>query len=189
MTLLQILITINGIKMFKSKYTPISVAWEITLACNMNCMHCGQFAGETRLNELTTKEAFNLCEELQNLNTEIINLTGGEPILRKDWRDIGKKIRDLGMDLSLLTNGLVINKEIVQSTATHKRQRRYLYHASLHICLDLLYRHHIIHGIIERPKIGINLCPHIAWKEPQFFTRFHRRPRHYDPAHIAILQC
>lgn len=113
MTLLQILITIKGIKMFKSKYTPLSVAWEITLACNMNCMHCGQSAGETRLNELTTKEALNLCEELQNLNTEIVNLTGGEPILRKDWKEIGKKIRDLGIDLSLLTNGLAINDEIV----------------------------------------------------------------------------
>ena len=99
--------------MFKSKYTPISVAWEITLVCNMNCMHCGQSAGESRLNELTTKEALNLCNQLNDLNAEIVNLTGGEPILRKDWPEIGKKIRDLGMDLSLLSNGLAIDEKTV----------------------------------------------------------------------------
>ena len=97
--------------MLRSKYTPISVAWEITLACNMNCMHCGQSAGESRSNELTTKEALDLCDQLNKLNAKVINLTGGEPILRKDWSDIGKKIRDLGMDLSLLSNGLAIDEK------------------------------------------------------------------------------
>ena len=98
--------------MFKNKYEPISVAWEITLTCNMSCMHCGSSAGDSRKNELTTKEALDLCDQLQGLNTKIVNLTGGEPILRKDWFEIGEKIRDLGMDLSLLTNGLAVNEKI-----------------------------------------------------------------------------
>jgi len=101
-----------------SKYKPISVAWEITLKCNMNCMHCGSTAGESRVNELTTKEALNLCEDLHKLNTKIVNLTGGEPILRKDWAEIGKKIRDLGMDLSLLSNGLALNEKIAAQLRT-----------------------------------------------------------------------
>jgi len=99
--------------MFRSKYIPVSVAWEITLACNMNCMHCGSSAGRLRSNELTTKEALDLCDQLHELNAKVINLTGGEPILRKDWSEIGKKIRDLGMDLSLLSNGLAIDEKTV----------------------------------------------------------------------------
>ena len=70
--------------MLKSKFIPLSVAWELTLACNMNCMHCGSSAGQTRPNELTTKEALDLCDQLNELNAKFINLTGGEPILRKD---------------------------------------------------------------------------------------------------------
>lgn len=99
--------------MFRSRYIPISVAWELTLECNMKCMHCGQSAGQSRSNELTTKEALDLCEQLKKLNAEVINLTGGEPILRKDWSEIGKKIRDLGIDLSLLSNGLAIDDKTV----------------------------------------------------------------------------
>lgn len=98
--------------MFRPKYVPVSVAWEITLECNMNCMHCGSSAGQTRSNELTTKEALDLCDQLNESNAEIINLTGGEPILRNDWLAIGKKIRDLGMDLSLLSNGFALDEKI-----------------------------------------------------------------------------
>jgi radical SAM protein with 4Fe4S-binding SPASM domain len=99
--------------MFKSKYKLTSVAWEITLACNMKCMHCGSSAGKSRLNELTTNEALDLCNQFNDLNVEIVNLTGGEPILRKDWFDIGKKIKDLGMDLSLLSNGLALDEKTI----------------------------------------------------------------------------
>ena len=99
--------------MFKSKYKLTSVAWEITLACNMKCMHCGSSAGKSRLNELTKKEALDLCNQFTELNVEIVNLTGGEPILRGDWLDIGKKIKDLGMDLSLLSNGLALDEKTI----------------------------------------------------------------------------
>ena len=100
--------------LFRNRYAPVSVAWEFTLTCNMNCMHCGSSAGDSRENELTTKEALALCDEFQKLDTKVVNLTGGEPILRKDWFEVGKKIRDLGMDLSLLSNGLALNEKIVK---------------------------------------------------------------------------
>ena len=99
--------------MVKTKFRLLSVAWELTLECNMKCMHCGSSAGHSRSNELTTKEALNLCEQLNELNAKSINLTGGEPILRKDWFTIGSRIRDLGMKLSLLSNGYALNKKII----------------------------------------------------------------------------
>jgi radical SAM protein with 4Fe4S-binding SPASM domain len=79
----------------------------------MNCLHCGQSAGEVRTNELTTEEALELCNQLNELNTKVINLTGGEPILRRDWIEIGKRIRDLGIDLSILSNGLALDEKII----------------------------------------------------------------------------
>ena len=98
--------------MSRSKHIPLSVAWELTLACNMKCMHCGSTAGQTRTNELTTKEALDLCDQLKELKAKYINFTGGEAILRSDWIEIGKKVKDLGMELSLLSNGLAIDEKI-----------------------------------------------------------------------------
>ena len=55
--------------MLKNKYTPVSAIWEITLDCNMHCMHCGSSAGNARLNELSTKEALDVCKVLNQLGT------------------------------------------------------------------------------------------------------------------------
>jgi radical SAM protein with 4Fe4S-binding SPASM domain len=99
--------------MLKSKHVPLSVAWELTLTCNMKCMHCGSSAGDTRTHELTTKEALDLCHQLQELRAKYINLTGGEAILREDWYDISKEIRELGMEVSVLSNGLALNEKII----------------------------------------------------------------------------
>lgn len=99
--------------MKKSRYVPISVGWELTLECNMKCMHCGSFAGPHRENELTTKESLNLCEQLYELKSKYINFTGGEAILRNDWFEIGKRVKDLGMEVSILTNALALDRNII----------------------------------------------------------------------------
>jgi len=97
----------------KNKYSPGQVVWELTLRCNLKCLHCGSTAGKARKNELTTEEALKLCEDLAELKTQEVCLMGGEPFLRKDWYIIGKKIRDLEMKLMFISNGYNINKDII----------------------------------------------------------------------------
>ena len=80
----------------RTKYIPLSITWELTLTCNMRCMHCGSSTGNTRIHELTTHEALNLCSQLHDLQAKYINLTGAEALLRKDWYDISKEIKDHG---------------------------------------------------------------------------------------------
>ena len=86
--------------------------WEITLACNMNCKHCGSSAGIARQNELNTKECYVLCEELAETKCNTVSLMGGEPFIRKDWHLIAECVKDLGMDLAIVSNGLLIPREI-----------------------------------------------------------------------------
>lgn len=99
--------------MFKKRYAPLSVVWETTLACNMKCLHCGSSAGQSRKNELTTQEGLGLCEDLKKLGTRLITLMGGEPFLRKDWHVLAQHIRGLGMNLTIMSNGLLIDEKIV----------------------------------------------------------------------------
>lgn len=94
------------------KYNLDCAVWEITLACNLRCKHCGSSAGTTRKNELTTQECFKLCEELAEVGCQEVSLMGGEPFVRKDWNDIAWCVKDLGMDLAFVTNGILVPKVI-----------------------------------------------------------------------------
>ena len=49
------------------RYRPKICVWEITLACNAHCIHCGSVAGEPRADELGTDEAVvqNVAKEYE----------------------------------------------------------------------------------------------------------------------------
>ncbi len=80
--------------------------WEITLKCNARCIHCGSHAGKTRPNELSTKEALAIVDDLADLGCKDVTLSGGEPLLRKDWPELAGRINQHKMKLSMITNGL-----------------------------------------------------------------------------------
>lgn len=95
--------------------TPPSIAiLELTLDCNMECIHCGSSAGKTRKNELSTDEAKKTINQLAEIGTKGVALMGGEVFLRKDWYEISEEIKKLGMKLSIATNGYFKPENIVQ---------------------------------------------------------------------------
>ena len=69
----------------KNNWKPRSVVWELTLACNLRCGHCGSRAGRKLPDELGTAECLDLVGQLEALGCELITLSGGEPTLRADW--------------------------------------------------------------------------------------------------------
>ena len=88
--------------------------WEITLKCNIHCLHCGSSADtNTRPKELTTDEALDLIEQLADLGCKRVVLSGGEPFLRKDWAVLAMRIKELGMRVSFISNGYVVNQDLV----------------------------------------------------------------------------
>jgi radical SAM protein with 4Fe4S-binding SPASM domain len=102
------------------KFFPEVVVWEITFACNMRCIHCGTSAGKRRPDELTTTEALNLIDELTGLGCTSITLSGGEPLMRDDWRELAARIRRNGARLYMVTNGFMITPEIARDLADLK---------------------------------------------------------------------
>ena len=91
--------------------------WEFTLACNLNCIHCGSSAGSRRSDELTTQEALKLCGDLKSAGCCGVALMGGEPFLRRDFWQVAREIRALGMELSVITNGTAADEEIIKKLA------------------------------------------------------------------------
>ena len=78
---------------------PFTVAWELTRACALACVHCRAEAEPTPdPNELTTDEALKVVDQLAALGPAVLVLTGGDPLMRRDLFEIveyavGRKMR------------------------------------------------------------------------------------------------
>jgi radical SAM protein with 4Fe4S-binding SPASM domain len=99
--------------MWRKPFIPMSALFELTLQCNMRCIHCGSSAGVRRTTELSTEEWIRITRELSDMKCRLVGLLGGEPFIRKDWYTISQTIKDYGMDLSIMSNGALINDKLL----------------------------------------------------------------------------
>jgi radical SAM protein with 4Fe4S-binding SPASM domain len=95
------------------RYRPIYAVWEITLACDLACRHCGSRAGRERPDELSTAECLDLVNQMADLGVKEVSLIGGEAYLREDWLDIIREIRRRGMSCGTTTGGRGLTAERV----------------------------------------------------------------------------
>lgn len=86
-----------------AELTPVHVVWEVTLACNLKCQHCGSRAGRPRPDELNTAEALELIDHLAALGTRELTLIGGEAYLRRDWIELIRRSRANGIRTAVQT--------------------------------------------------------------------------------------
>lgn len=86
--------------------------WEITLRCNLSCLHCGSRASESRANELSTEEALDLVRQLAEVGIDEVALIGGEAFLRRDWLEIAAAITKRGMICTMVTGGYGITEKL-----------------------------------------------------------------------------
>ncbi|MEE8409940.1 MAG: radical SAM protein [Myxococcota bacterium] len=93
---------------------PLYCVWELTLACNQRCGHCGSRAGRARPDELDTEECLGVVRSLAKLGCQVITLSGGEPTLRRDWDVIAAEIRAQGMIPNMVTNAFALASEDIR---------------------------------------------------------------------------
>lgn len=94
-------------------YQPMTAVWEITMGCNMRCKHCGSSCENPLPDELTTEEALDLADQIADLGLTWITLSGGEPLIRKDWHLIAKRLSDKGVIPNIISNGWLVNDDII----------------------------------------------------------------------------
>lgn len=99
------------------KTRPIYAVWEITLACDLGCQHCGSRAGRARPEELSTEQCFELVAQMAALGIREVTLIGGEAYLREDWTQIIAEVRAKGMDCTMTTGGRGVTLERAQAAA------------------------------------------------------------------------
>ncbi len=97
------------------QYKPVYAVWEVTLACDLACRHCGSRAGRARPDELTTAECLDLVAQMADLGVMELTLIGGEAYLRDDFSEIVRKAAGLGIVTSMTTGGRGVTPEIASA--------------------------------------------------------------------------
>jgi radical SAM protein with 4Fe4S-binding SPASM domain len=90
---------------------PVYAVWEITLRCDLACLHCGSRAGKGRPDELSTAEALDAVDQIAALGVREVSLIGGEVYLREDWEQIARRVKDRGMACGIVTGGRGFTRE------------------------------------------------------------------------------
>ncbi|MCV9933260.1 GTP 3',8-cyclase MoaA [Flavobacterium sp. LS1R47] len=83
--------------------------------CNLRCTYCMPADGITLTpkNELmSAEEVFAIAQTFVQNGVDKIRLTGGEPLLRKDFPEIISKLATFNIKLSLTTNGILIDRHL-----------------------------------------------------------------------------
>lgn len=91
----------------KHNYLRIS----ITEHCNLRCTYCMPEDGiqlTPKSHLMTSDEIISIAQTFVNLGVTKIRLTGGEPLVRKDAKDIILRLGKLGVNLTITTNGILV---------------------------------------------------------------------------------
>jgi radical SAM enzyme (rSAM/lipoprotein system) len=95
------------------------ILWECTLRCNLNCIHCGSDCKkDSSINDMHPEVFYGALDQIKDLinpNKTMIVLTGGEALLRNDIENIGVNLYKRGFPWSVVTNGMLLTKERLQS--------------------------------------------------------------------------
>lgn len=91
------------------------LSWIINNACNLKCVHCYPNSGAETRKEFATEDFETLCNNLMGMHFKRVFLSGGEPILDKNfykYLEIALKISD---DVFICSNGTRLTDEVLQS--------------------------------------------------------------------------
>lgn len=97
---------------------PLNGTFELTPLCNMNCKMCYIRMSQEELKErgclLSKEQWISLAKECVKEGMLFLLLTGGEPFLRSDFKEIYTELKKLGLYITINSNGTLINEEVVE---------------------------------------------------------------------------
>ncbi len=85
----------------------------LTEKCNMRCTYCMPADGIPLLPQkhlMQADEVFAIAKQFVKMGVDKIRLTGGEPLVRKDFRDILLRLASLPVELAISTNAILVDQ-------------------------------------------------------------------------------
>ena len=94
---------------YKNRYVS-KVFWSVTGRCNFRCRHCYMDAPDGMLGELSTEEALEMIDQMAECGVLRVDITGGEPLVRKDiWQLIDRILSHHMVIRNFHTNGWLLD--------------------------------------------------------------------------------
>lgn len=87
---------------------------DITNKCNLNCKHCLNSASSIGKTQLGVSTINKIIQQAKLLHVKKIKLGGGEPLIHPDIIEILRLLGDNNYLISLTTNGLLLNNELIE---------------------------------------------------------------------------
>lgn len=106
--------------------TPISCQFELTARCNLDCKMCyvhNQDSNKLKDQELSTEQWKAIMDQAFDNGMMFANLTGGECLVRSDFKELYLHLWNKGVFITVLTNGILLNDDIVDMMKIHKPEK------------------------------------------------------------------
>ena len=95
---------------------PVGGNFELTARCNFDCpmcyVHLKQEDIDAQGRELTARQWIDLAQKARDAGMVFVLLTGGEPFVRKDFFEIYHAMKQMGLLISINSNGSMLSGEI-----------------------------------------------------------------------------
>jgi radical SAM protein with 4Fe4S-binding SPASM domain len=136
------------------RFVPLVISYNVTRECNMKCSHCYINATEEKLEgELTTKEAKNVIDQIYQVSSPLLILSGGEPLLRADIFELIKYGSKKGLKMGLGSNGYLIDDKIAK-----KLKEAGISTVSVSIDSNIPAQHDEFRGVKGAWERAVNAC-------------------------------
>lgn len=97
---------------WKARKIPIIGTIEITYACNFRCVHC-YADNKHSMCHLSFAKIVQLIDQMVDAGTFILTLSGGDPLMHPEFKQIYKYIKERGIFVEIFTNGSLITEDII----------------------------------------------------------------------------
>lgn len=91
----------------------------LTNACNLRCGHCFMKSGVKFKDELSATEWKRILKEFHDAGGESVTFSGGEPLMNKDFPDIIKYAKKVGLNVTILSNGTLWSQEMIDNLSPY----------------------------------------------------------------------
>ena len=137
-------------KVFPSRYIK-SVHWSITGKCNFSCRHCLMSAPDAHHPQLPLADCLRMIDEFAENGVNQVSITGGEPFVRKDFKEIVKALSEKDIDIAMIfTNASLLNENIIDILRSSGQ------HPAFQLSFDGLGHHDWLRGVNGAEKQADN---------------------------------
>lgn len=98
---------------FKGKPQLTNLHIELTSKCNERCVHC-YIPHENKISNIDPDLFYNVLEQCKNMRLLHLTLSGGEPMLHKNFSDFLRKCKEYDFSVNVLSNLTLLDNDIIK---------------------------------------------------------------------------